>query len=399
MSFRPDPHFALVLSCIAVLGEVFNPHAVLAQRPDSLALDSLHRHSFSPTESTLFPPQPRRTIDLALTGGLGYYAQGETAAIQPAANADFFARTSALDLSAGFHWGFSGPATQAFLIGLRFPISESENLHSGVYADAALLFTDNGQDSDSFSTGIRAAVAARSNPLEYRFAVELRRFPFSGESLQAWAGLEVGFFFNLLREEAGGLSPKDSLRAELHYIATSAELESLDRATSEAEIEQWLNRFWTARNVTGSPVNEEREEYMRRIAIANKRYSTPQRMGVMSDMGRVLLLYGEPDRVETAQSTVLGPDRRYELWIDQNRIKGYPTAFFLFGSSHGSFEITPNPIQSGQIESGTFENTAGGTFEGHGEFREIYSNVAGEPSEGIPTDLPLPMANYIEGFR
>jgi len=50
------------------------------------------------------------------------------------------------------------------------------------------------------------------------------------------------------------------------------------------------------------------------------------------------------------------------------------------------------------IRGGTV-GTAGGTFEGHGEFREIYSNVAGEPSEGIPTDLPSAMANYIEGFR
>lgn len=137
---------------------------------------------------------------------------------------------------------------------------------------------------------------------------------------------------------------------------------------------------------------------MRRVDIANKRYGTPQRMGVTTDMGRVLLLFGEPDQIETAPSTI-GSDRKYMLWIDQNRVKGYRTAFFLFVSSHSPFTITQNPLQTGQIESGNFENTAGGTFEGHGEFREIYSNVAGEPTEGIPSDLPPAMANYIEGFR
>jgi len=398
MSYRPASLCSFVLSCISVLAVVLGSCRVFAQQPDSVATDSLHRLAFSATESSIAPPMPRRTIDLAITGGIGYYAQSTTAALQPEANADFFARSPVLDFMAGFHWGFSEPATKALAIGMRFPISESENLRSGVFADAALLFTDNGEDSDAFSTGFRAAVSARSTPFEYRFAVEVRRLPLSGEPIQAWAGLELGFFFNLLREEATGLTPKDSLRAELHYIATSSELESLGSAASEAEIEQWLNRFWSARNVTGSPVNEERVEYMRRVALANKNYGTPLRMGVMTDMGRVLLLYGQPDRVEPAQSTI-GSDRQYVLWVAASRVKGYPTAFFLFVSAHGAFEITPNPIQTGQIESGNFENTAGGTFEGHGEFREIYSNVAGEPSEGIPTDLPPAMANYIEGFR
>jgi|GEM_PF-2654124 len=398
MSYRPAIGIAIVLWHIIVLLIGFRVPPAVAQQPDSIAADSIHRLAFSLTQSNILPTRPRRAIDVVLTGGIGYYAQGTTAPLQPMANADFFARTNDLDFTAGFHWGFSEPSTKALAIGLRFPISESENLRSGVYADAALLFTDNGKDSDAFSTGVRMAVAARSTPVEYRFAVELRRFPFSGEPLEAWAGLELGFFLNLLREETSGLTPKDSLRAELRYIATSAELDALESATSQAEIDDWFNRFWSARNITGSPMNEAREEYMRRVRLANKEFGTPQRMGVTTDRGRVLLIYGEPDRIEAAASTT-SADRKYVLWIDENRMKGYRTAFFLFVSAHGAFEITQNPIQTGQIQSGTFENTAGGTFEGHGEFREIYSNVAGEPSEGIPTDLPSAMANYIEGFR
>ncbi len=396
MSYRAAPRLAFVLLSILVLSPAAGP--AQAQQPDSVRADSLHHLAFTAEESNIPPQRLGRTIDLALTGGIGYHALGTTAPLQATANADFFARTNNLDFTAGFHWGFSDLATKSLSVGLRFPITESESLRSGVFADAGLLFTDNGADSDAFSTGFRAALAARSTPLEYRFAVEMQRFPSSGEPLEAWAGLEIGFFFNVLREKANGLSPKDSLRAELRYIATSAELDALDKANSEAEIDEWLNRFWRARNITGSPMNEARQEYMRRVRLANKRYGTPRRMGVSTDMGRVLLIYGEPDRVETGPST-LEPERRYVLWIDDNRVKGYPTAFFLFVSSYGAFEISQSPIQNGQIESGTFENTAGGTFEGHGEFREVYSNVAGEPSEGLPSDLPVAMANYIEGFR
>ncbi len=347
-------------------------------RVDSVKVDSTNKVTFPalhvPPASLPFG----RTIDVALTGGIGYYALGTSASLQPTANADFFARNQSLDFTAGFHWGFSDPSTKAIAVGFRFPIRESEDLSSGVYGDAELLLVDNGADSNSFSTGIRLALAGRSAPMEYRFSTELRRIPFGSERFEAWAGIELGFFIDLLREDAAAPTPKDSLRAALRYIATSQELEDLDRTESEHDIEVWLNRFWAKRNITGSPMNEARQEYMRRIELANERYGTPRRMGVATDMGRVLLLYGQPDRIEAANSTSMGSQRRYTLWVDQDRVKGYRTAIFLFVHSQIS---------------------ATGTFEGHGEFREIYSNVAGEPTEGVPTDLPEDMLAFIQGFQ
>src|ERR1019366_3295860 len=101
-------------------------------------------------------------------------------------------------------------------------------------------------------------------------------------------------------------------------------------------------------------------------------------MGVSTDMGRVLLLYGEADRIETAQS-LLGSDRRYVLWIDQDRVRGFRTGLFLFLTS--------------------VRGHATGAYEGHGEYRQVYSNLPGEYSEGIPGDLPQTMESYIEGFK
>jgi GWxTD domain-containing protein len=355
-----------------------------AQQPDSAArhsggqTDSLHQVTFAATSTGMFLPKPERTIDLAITGGAGYYRQGSVSAFQPTANADFFARSSDLDLTAGFHWGFSDPSTKAITLGLRFPIKESDDGASGFFADAALLFIDNGSDSDAFSTGLRAALATRSGPLEFRIAGEIRRFPFDGNQYQAWGGIELGFVMNLIREEVSNPTPKDSLRQELRYIATSDELEQLDKTASSADITTWLDRFWQARNVTGSPQNDARIEYMRRVEVANKKYGTPMKMGVTTDRGRVLLLYGQPDQIEPANS-IYGSDRKYELWVEENRIQGYQMALFLFLSSEAS--------------------QARGTYEGHGDYREIYSNIPGEPSETLPPDLPAAMLNYIESFR
>jgi hypothetical protein len=130
--------------------------------------------------------------------------------------------------------------------------------------------------------------------------------------------------------------------------------------------------------VTGSPRNEEQEEYMRRVSSANQKYGTPRTMGVLTDMGRVLLLYGDPDRIETTES-LFGSDRRFELWIFQDRVRGYRTGLFLFMTS--------------------VRDHAMGEYEGHGEYREVYSNLPGESSEGIPYDLPPMMVSYIEGFK
>jgi len=118
---------------------------------------------------------------------------------------------------------------------------------------------------------------------------------------------------------------------------------------------------------------------MHRVSVANQKYGTPRTMGVSTDMGRVLLVYGEPDRVENAESLVYGSDRRFDLWIYQDRIRAFRTGLFLFMTS--------------------VRGHAMGEYEGHGEYREIYSNLPGESSEGIPYDLPPAMVSYIEGFK
>ena len=337
-------------------------------------LDSMQKTAFTSTNNSTFSVEPRRTIDMVLAGGAGQYATGTSTIFQPTANADFFARSSELDLSAGLHWGFSDPSTKAFTLGLRFPVSEQEDRSSGIYADADLLFIDNGADSDAFSTGFRAAIAAKWNFIEGRIAGEIRRFPFNGEKTQAWAGIELGISLNLLKEESFEMTPKDSLRAELRYIATTQELKDLDAVRSSDDLDEWLDRFWKARNVSGTLQNDARAEYMDRVQYVNATYGSPIQMGVNTDQGRVVLLYGKPDAIESVKSVIAGSDRRFTLWIYENRLKGYRHAVILF-------------LHDDKV-----------VYQNHGDYRQIYSNIPGEYSEGIPIDLPTSMYNYIQSF-
>ena len=310
MDNQPASKVVFVLCQIIFFFGALAIKPALAQQPDTAKghaatnADSVQRTAFHPTNTIILPINRGRSIDVAITGGAGSYNNGTITAFQPTANADFFAQTSELDLTAGLHWGFSNPSTKAVSLGVRLPITESEDGSSGFFGDASLLFIDNGTNTDStsdaFSTGLRAALAARSGPFECRVAGEIRTFPFGGNTFEGWAGIEAGFVLNLLRENTPEPTPKDSLKAALHYIATSEEMKTLDEAMTSEDIDAWLNRFWQARNITGSHQNEARQEYMRRVQIANEKYGTPREMGVKTDQGRVLLLYGEPDRTEIA---------------------------------------------------------------------------------------------------
>lgn len=310
-----------------------------------------------------------RTLDAVVTGGAGYYVNDTVTDIQPTVNAEFYAQTSILDLMAGVHVGFGKFVTKSLSVGFRFPLSDAPN---AMALDAGLLFFDAGRADQAFSTGVRAALVGRfpEAHIEYRAAGELREF--LGQALRAWAGIEVGFFFNLARENIRVPSRKDSLLASLSYIATASELEALQASENDEDLDSVVGRFWRARDLTpATPINEARLEYEARIRRADSNFTIARRMGVATDQGRVLLLYGDPDRIESAHSTV-EPERRYQLWVYQGRVKGYGTAFFLFRS-----------------------NASGIDAERHGEFRQVYANLPSEPTEPLPQDLPTSLRNYI----
>jgi hypothetical protein len=107
MTHPPVPPSRKVLWHIIIFCAIFaSAPAARAQKPDTVKADSIHRFTFGTGSTNIDVRKPQRTIDLALTGGEGYYFQGDAPSMLTLANADFFAQTSDLDLTAGFHWGF-----------------------------------------------------------------------------------------------------------------------------------------------------------------------------------------------------------------------------------------------------------------------------------------------------
>jgi GWxTD domain-containing protein len=328
-----------------------------------------------------------REIEAIILGGGGYFSYGKTF-FQPTASGEFLAQTSAFDLSVGYHYGFSKPATEGLHIGLRFPISRSATGQQ-VFADAGLLLFDAGF-GDPLQAGLRADLGGRTGLLEYRAAMEIRHSPFGGTlhgapNFSMWGGLELGIAIPVFHRTLHEPDRKDTLRAELRAIATSEELEALENTRSNREIDKWVEDFWSTHVFKGTTGDDAKVEYMRRADTANKRFGTPYRIGAGTDMGRVYMIFGQPDAIEPGFSTT-NPDRKYEMWTYYARLAGHQTAIFLFVQFNG-----------GRSDAGRFGATSyGQTYVGLGGYKQIYSNVRGEDTYPIPGDLPADMLNFIQ---
>ena len=95
---------------------------------------------------------------------------------------------------------------------------------------------------------------------------------------------------------------KKWLSEEVPYIITGEERASFKKLTTDDEREQFIEAFWERRNPnSGSPENEFKEEYYRRIAYANEHYASGIQ-GWRTDRGRIYIMYGPADEVESHPS-------------------------------------------------------------------------------------------------
>jgi GWxTD domain-containing protein len=95
---------------------------------------------------------------------------------------------------------------------------------------------------------------------------------------------------------------KKWLDEEVPYIITNEERATFKNLTTDDEREQFIEAFWERRNPNpGSPENEFKEEYYRRIAYANEHYASGI-PGWRTDRGRIYIMYGPADEVDSHPS-------------------------------------------------------------------------------------------------
>ena len=95
---------------------------------------------------------------------------------------------------------------------------------------------------------------------------------------------------------------KDWLEKDVTYIITDDERRAFKKLETDEERERFIEEFWRRRDPDpDTDENEFREEYYERIAYANEHY-TSGIPGWKTDRGRIYIMWGKPDEIETHPS-------------------------------------------------------------------------------------------------
>lgn len=102
---------------------------------------------------------------------------------------------------------------------------------------------------------------------------------------------------------AGSLAGRSALQKWLDedavYIITDAERQAIQRLNTDTERDQFIHAFWSRRNPDFAPAGSFQQEHYRRIAFANEHFASGI-PGWRTDRGRVYIIFGQPDEIESA---------------------------------------------------------------------------------------------------
>src|SRR5438105_3400828 len=123
-------------------------------------------------------------------------------------------------------------------------------------------------------------------------------------------------------QESGSRALRKWLDEDVSYIITNEERAAFKALKTDEEREQFIEQFWLRRDPTPDTVdNEFKEDHYERIAYANERFASGI-PGWKTDRGRIYILYGKPDEIESHPS-----GGTYDRPIDQG---GGTTSTFPF---------------------------------------------------------------------
>lgn len=146
---------------------------------------------------------------------------------------------------------------------------------------------------------------ASLSPGEYELTLDL----LSGA--KPIASRSIGFF---IKWSIASLVKNDFDYAveQLKYVTTKDEREKLRNAPDSLRLKEF-NALWASKDPTpGTPQNELRDEYYRRIRYANQYYHGINREGWQTDRGMVYIKYGEPDQIDRHPFEL--ERKPYQIW-------------------------------------------------------------------------------------
>jgi len=120
----------------------------------------------------------------------------------------------------------------------------------------------------------------------------------------------------------------------MRYVLSDEEWQDVEDYSDE-EREQWFKEFWKSRDPDPeSPLNEVQIEFYKRVSAANRKFRAEDYDGWDTDRGKSLILYGEPDRIDS--NYYLDDAQPYEIWYYESKNK---KLIFLDEDEDNSFRL------------------------------------------------------------
>jgi GWxTD domain-containing protein len=123
----------------------------------------------------------------------------------------------------------------------------------------------------------------------------------------------------------------DDLFAKSVYIASEAEKDRYEALTTVEAKREFMYTFWRARDENPSDDrNQYYQDYLKRIAESNAKFTAAKKDGWKTDRGRVYLIYGPPSEIERYPNQI--ETKPYEIWRYESLEGGVS---FVFGDITG----------------------------------------------------------------
>ncbi len=142
------------------------------------------------------------------------------------------------------------------------------------------------------------------------------------------------------------------INEDVAYIITDQERAAFKALQTDAEREHFIEQFWERRDPTpGTAENEFKEEHYRRIAYANQHFAPATGLaGWKTDRGRVYIVYGPPDEIESHPQGGGAHAFPYEQWryrfisgVGYNIVVEFDDP-----ANNGEFRMTSDPNGGGR---------------------------------------------------
>ncbi|HVO73781.1 MAG TPA: GWxTD domain-containing protein [Ignavibacteriaceae bacterium] len=148
-----------------------------------------------------------------------------------------------------------------------------------------------------------------------------------------------------LASEFGSMSEEelDDLFNKSKYIAAGSEIDRYEALTTVEGKREFLYNFWKSRDADPStPRNDYYQDYLKRVQIANQRFTAMARPGWKSDRGRIYLTYGEPNEIERFPNQL--DTKPYEIW-HYNDLEGGVIFIFADITGFSSYQLIHSTLR------------------------------------------------------